>query len=121
MRGLHLTADLYGCRCDPTLLTDARRLASLCLESVRRCGLVSVGEKFHAFEPDGSGATGIVLLAESHLAVHTWPEIHGVTLDAYVCNYSADNTDRAWQLLESLLAAFEPADRVVNRLERGKA
>jgi spermidine synthase len=118
MRGLHLTADLYGCQCDSALLTDARRLALLCRDCVLRCGLESVGEKFHSFEPGGS--TGIVLLAESHLAVHTWPEILGVTLDAYVCNYSADNTDKAWQLLELLLGAFKPAERAINRLERGK-
>ena len=52
--------------------------------------------------------TGVVLLAESHLAVHTWPEIGGVTIDAYVCNFGADNTARAEALMARLVAAFAP-------------
>jgi hypothetical protein len=53
-------------------------------------GLTPVGELFHRFEP-GGGVTGVVLLAESHLAVHTWPELGAVTMDVYVCNFSGDN------------------------------
>ena len=43
-----------------------------------------VGDSFHQFEPQG--VTGTVLLAESHLAIHTWPEQGFVTIDVYVCN-----------------------------------
>jgi len=60
-----------------------------------------------------------VLLAESHLAVHTWPERRGVTLDVYVCNFSADNSDKAEQLFDTLLMAFRPQQHVVNRIQRG--
>ena len=48
------------------------------------------------------GITGTILLAESHLAIHTWPERAGVTLDVYVCNFTADNTGKAEQLFEAL-------------------
>jgi spermidine synthase len=41
------------------------------------------------------GVTGTVLLAESHLAIHTWPETGSVTIDVYVCNFSADNSGKA--------------------------
>jgi S-adenosylmethionine decarboxylase len=122
--GLHLTADLYDCRCDPMLLTDTARLRTCCVGAVQAAGLMGVAQLFHDFSSasaPGSGITGVVLLAESHLAVHTWPERAGVTLDVYVCNYSADNTDKAHALLEALLRAFAPARRDTRELKRGGA
>ena len=99
MQGLHLTADLRDCRGDAALMTEHGRVARCCAcAAVRDAGLTPVGELFHRFNPPDdrqSGITGVVLLAESHLAVHTWPEIGGVTIDAYVCNFSADNSARA--------------------------
>jgi S-adenosylmethionine decarboxylase len=86
---------------------------------VSACGLTSVGELFHAFPPPG-GVTGVVLLAESHLAVHTWPERGAVTLDAYVCNLGADNSAAALQLVEQLVEAFRPLRVQRQRLQRGE-
>ena len=60
-----------------------------------------------------------MLLAESHLAIHTWPERRGVTLDVYVCNFTADNTGKAQELFDALMLVFRPKDRVVNRIQRG--
>jgi S-adenosylmethionine decarboxylase len=112
MQGLHLTADLHSCAGPPALMTDTAALRALCLAAVADVGLVPVGELFHAFDPQAerqSGITGVVLLAESHLAVHTWPELGGVTIDAYVCNFSADNSARARALMQRLVQAFAPA------------
>jgi S-adenosylmethionine decarboxylase proenzyme len=127
MQGLHLTADLHGCR--PTglahaAMTDPAALRTLCVEQVRASGLVAVGELFHRFAPTGdageaAGVTGVVLLAESHLAVHTWPELVAVTLDVYVCNFGADNSARAHALLDALLAAFAPEHTERHALARG--
>ena len=130
MHGLHLTADLRDCPAGLPALTDAAALRGLCLAAVRRAGLTPVGELFHRFvaaparppsaaEP-GNGVTGVVLLAESHLAVHTWPELAAVTLDVYVCNLGTDNRARAEALLRDLLAAFGPAFADLQRLERGR-
>ncbi|MDF3832232.1 polyamine aminopropyltransferase, partial [Cupriavidus basilensis] len=122
MQGLHLTADLYDCRCAASLLVDAQLLARLCRQAVAAAGLTLVAEKFHTF-PDHQGAqggvTGAALLAESHLAVHTWPERDAVTLDVYVCNFSANNSARAEALLDALLVAFAPRQQNTNRLLRG--
>ncbi len=128
MQGLHLTADLHGCR--PAgraraAMTDPAALRQLCLEGVRACGLAPVGELFHRFAPavdaadEPAGITGVVLLAESHLAVHTWPELGAVTLDVYVCNFGTDNSARAHALLDTLLAAFAPAHAERHALARG--
>jgi len=107
MNGLHLTADLAGCPGELAPMTDPQALRRLCLGAVRAAGLTAVAELFHRFPPPG-GVTGVVLLAESHLAVHTWPERSAVTLDAYVCNLGADNSGAAQQLIEALVDAFRP-------------
>lgn len=122
MQGLHLTGDLFNCGCSAALLTDLQTLAPLCREATVQAGLTIVDEKFHVF-PDFNGEpggiTGALLLAESHLALHTWPERRGVTLDVYVCNFTSDNRVKAQQLFDALLMAFRPSNQKVNRLERG--
>ena len=107
MTGQHLTADLSGCPADGPAMTDPQALRALCLAAVDAAGLTPVGELFHRFPAPG-GVTGVVLLAESHLAVHTWPERGVVTLDAYVCNGRADNSAAALRLVDHLIAAFAP-------------
>ncbi|MFO1268436.1 MAG: S-adenosylmethionine decarboxylase [Rubrivivax sp.] len=80
MDGLHLTAELHECAAK-ALLAEPAALRALCLAAVAEAGLTPVGELFHHFTAAGGGITGVVLLAESHLAVHTWPELGAVTLD----------------------------------------
>jgi S-adenosylmethionine decarboxylase len=60
-----------------------------------------------------------VLLAESHLCVHTWPEQAGVTVDVYVCNFGADHSAKAHALMDALIALFAPTQVVRNALQRG--
>lgn len=122
MHGLHLTADLYSCRSPLALMTDPERLGQLCRGAIESAGLTLVAEKWHSFpEHHGSpgGVTGALLLAESHLAVHTWPERAGVTLDVYVCNFSQDNSARARSVLDALSGAFRPARSQRQELQRG--
>jgi spermidine synthase len=118
MNGLHLIGDLVGCRCDPRLLLDARLFEQKCAEYVRASGLTAMDVRFHQFE--GSGFTGTVVLAESHLAIHTWPERQGLTLDVYVCNYSADNSAKARVLFDSIVAHFQPAEVARHEIDRGE-
>ena len=115
---MHLTADLRGCAHGTPALTEPEALRTLCLAEVSAAGLQPVGDLFHAFG-DGQGVTGVVLLAESHVAVHTWPELHAVTLDVYVCNLGRDNSDAARRLLDRLAAAFSPAQAQRHELMRG--
>ena len=124
MQGLHLTADLHDCQCAPPWLTDAQLLGERCTRAVEAAGLQAVGQLFHTFPatPDGpGGVTATVLLAESHLCVHTWPELRGATLDVYVCNFGTDHSAQARGLLEALLALFEPARVERHELARGDA
>jgi S-adenosylmethionine decarboxylase len=117
---MHLTADLRGCPAALPSLTDPAALRRVCLAAVQNAALQPVGELFHTFPAPG-GVTGVVLLAESHLAVHTWPEMRAVTLDVYVCNFGADNTRKAHALIDALLAAFAPEQVERHALQRGGA
>ena len=99
-------------------LTNAAALRQLCLQAVADSGLQAVGELFHTFPAPG-GVTGVVLLAESHLAVHTWPELGAVTLDVYVCNLHGDHSAKAEALMAQLQAGFAAGHVDKQRLTRG--
>ncbi len=115
--GLHLLGDLYQCRAGDAYFLDAAALRELCLRLVEEAGLTVVGDCFHQFGADG-GVTGTVVLAESHLAIHTWPEKRYVTLDVYVCNYTHNNRPKARRLFNALLDVFQPADPHVHAVDR---
>lgn len=76
-----------------------------------------IGHQFYQFEPEG--VTGAVLLAESHLAIHTWPESGNVTLDVYVCNHLEDNSQKARQLHALMLDILKPVRAGSQEIERG--
>ena len=128
MQGLHLTADLHGCHCDSRWLLDAQALGRACIDAVDAAGLQAVAELFHTFPATGHGPGGVtatVLLAESHLCVHTWPEQRAVTLDVYVCNFGGDHSAKAQALLDAAGIAYEvevakgdPAHTIIDMSER---
>ena len=117
MKGLHLIGDLAGCRCDPQRLLDSVGFKDKCIEMVNTSGLTVMDTIFKQF--DNSGFTGAVVLAESHLAIHTWPETNGLTLDVYVCNYSADNSAKAHQLFDAVVDYFQPDEIARHAIDRG--
>lgn len=122
MRGLHLTADCHDCQCDLRWFVDAPALVAACADAVRAAGLQAVGQLVHEFPATDRGPGGVtatLLLAESHLCLHTWPEQRAVTLDVYVCNFSADHSARARALMDTLLALFQPAQVERHALARG--
>jgi len=116
--GLHVVANLYRCRGDARYLTDAAALRQFCHDSINRAGLTILGDLFHEF--DGGGVTGTVVLAESHLAIHTWPELQSVTLDVYVCNYTQDNSAKARQVVTDLMDLYRPEEHVQHDVPRDK-
>jgi S-adenosylmethionine decarboxylase proenzyme len=118
MHGLHLTADLRQCAPGTAALSDLDALRRLCLQAVADNDLQAVGELFHRFPAPG-GVTGVVLLAESHLAVHTWPELGAVTLDVYVCNLHGDHSAKALALMVRLESHFLAGRTERHRVLRG--
>ena len=122
MQGLHLTADLSHCLCEVAWLTDATQLLARCVREVDAAGLQAVNQLAHTFPATDHGPGGVtatVLLAESHLCVHTWPEQSGVTIDVYVCNFGADHSAKAHALMDALVALFAPGNVLQQALQRG--
>ena len=123
MKGLHIIADLYGCR-NREMLTSSAMLREACVAACKAVGLRVLGDHFYQFEgleaTQVGGATGTVVFAESHLAIHTWPERNSATLDVYVCNVTCDNSAKAEKLYEALAATLKPDDSLVERVWRGR-
>lgn len=116
--GVHLIGDLYHCKSGLALLSDAQLLSATCRELCQNAGLQIVGDDFHQFE--SAGVTGCVLLAESHVAIHTWPEHSCVTIDVYVCNFNMDNSAKAHRVFDDMLKLFTPADAKIQNVRRGE-
>ena len=124
MQGLHLTADLYKCRCDAAWLTDAARLGEWCLQTIKAVGLEPVNQVFHTFAATDRGPGGVtatVLLAESHVCLHTWPEQKAVTVDVYVCNFGANHSAKARGLMFALVNRFQPEWTEQRSMDRGES
>jgi S-adenosylmethionine decarboxylase len=89
----HTLLELRGCKSD--LLNTPSKLKELLLESVRRGGGTVVTDVFHTFSPHG--VSGVVVIAESHVAIHTWPEHGYAAVDIFSCGLTLDHVAiREW-------------------------
>lgn len=107
--GLHLLIELWGARGldDPEAIEDA-----LCRAAVEAHATV-LHSHMHRFTPNG-GVSGVVVLAESHITIHTWPERDYAAVDVFMCG--ACDPHRA---VEAIRAHFVPQDTVVSEHRRG--
>lgn len=109
MRGIEWIVDARGC--DPMALRDERRLSALFDRLIGDLALTPVAPAvWHTFPPPG-GITGIVVLAESHLACHTFPEFGSICLNLFCCRARPD-FDAAGILTEMLGASHTTVQRV---------
>lgn len=109
--GLHVVADLYGIQ--PDLLQDARFLEEMSRQAALAAGAQVLQVSSHAFGP-GQGVAGVVLLAESHLTFHTWPEDGVALFDAFMCG----NCD-PHLAIDYVRARLGPGRAVVKAIDRG--
>jgi S-adenosylmethionine decarboxylase len=77
-----------------------------------RCGFTVVGRSFHQFEPHG--ATGVLVLSESHFSAHTYPELNKIYIDVFCCSPTFD-TELTSLVIEEEFAALKGAWQVVGR------
>ncbi|GAA5165727.1 adenosylmethionine decarboxylase [Viridibacterium curvum] len=82
MAGQHLLLDLDGAA--PALLGDAPAIERLLREAAALAGATVIHSHFHHFGP-GMGVTGVLLLRESHISIHTWPENAFAAVDIFMC------------------------------------
>ncbi len=109
--GVQIIADLYGI--DEDLISESGKLYDIIENAVKVGKLTKISSDYYQFQP--RGVSGIVLLAESHLSFHTWPEHGLVTLDIYTCG-DPENADAAFNYIVSALA---PTSVEYKKLSRG--
>lgn len=109
--GKQLMAELYGC--DKTLLDDPIHSERILVEGVNRSGATVIQPFFHQFSPHG--VSGVVVIAESHVAIHTWPEYGYCALDIFTCGTQV-NPDL---ILEYVRSEFDAKEVSVMEVKRG--
>jgi len=110
--GQHLVIDFFGC--DPAKISEVATVEQVMTDAAHAAKATIVAHKFHQFNP--TGVSGALILAESHLAIHTWPEVQGYcAIDIFTCG-STDN----YAALEVLKAGFGAKGYVIVEIERGK-
>lgn len=85
MTGYHLIADLSGA----TRLTEADHIEACLVAAAAAAGATLLEVRLHSFGP-GQGVTGVALLAESHISIHTWPEYGTACVDIFMCGPAHD-------------------------------
>ncbi len=118
--GTHLLADLFGVAAEK--LCDAKGLEALLKESAARSGLRAIAEPvvipFGAGTPEGHvGITGFIVLAESHIAFHSYPELGYLAVDLFTCGSKA----QPQAALDVFVETLRPGRTVVNCYVRGAA
>ena len=108
--GTHLLLDLN--ECDSGLLDELDVIEAAMVDAAREAGANILGRSFHKFTP--RGVTGIVAIAESHLAIHTWPEHGYAAVDIFTCGESFA-PDRAAQLIIGSLKCRNPVTTTIRR------
>jgi S-adenosylmethionine decarboxylase len=84
--GRHIVCELSGCQ--RSLLSDINGIAAMMNAAAKAAGATIMESAFHRFEPQG--VSGTVILAESHLSIHTWPEMGYAAMDFYTCGEHTD-------------------------------
>lgn len=110
--GTLLVVDFFGC--DVPKMHDMAFVKHVMLKAAAIAKATVVADVFHAFNPQG--ISGVVVIAESHLAIHTWPEHACMTVDIFTCNDGMDADGAITYLKES----FDAAHINVTRLYRGR-
>ncbi|GAB3429076.1 adenosylmethionine decarboxylase [Massilia solisilvae] len=110
--GQHLLADLQGI--ETALLQDPSRIDDLLRAAALAAGARVLHGHFHTFG-EGMGVTGVLLLAESHISIHTWPESRFAAVDIFMCGQA--QPERALQVIDQVL---QPLARNVRIVERGQ-
>ena len=98
--------------CTPALLTDLPLLKKTLEKAAREAGATVVETVLHQFNPHG--LSGVVVIAESHIAIHTWPEHGYAALDVFTCG----EPEIAENITTQLLEAFKPGKHTLTRLNR---
>lgn len=110
--GRHVIVELYDCK--PSLLDDVTYVQNAMQNAAQKAGATIINLTFHHFSP--YGVSGVVVIQESHLAIHTWPEWGFASIDLFTCGESTD----PWKCYNVLKEAFSASHGSTIEMRRGQ-
>ena len=110
--GRHLLVEFYDC--DPEAINDLDLVENSMKDAALAAGSTIVDSVFRRFSPHG--VSGVVVIAESHLAIHTWPEYRYAAVDLFTCGEKVD----PWAARDHLQDVFCSRDSECRELPRGE-
>lgn len=110
-KGTHILADLYDC--NPIYLNDKEKLVDLLHRAADIAHATVLGETSHAFQPHG--VTALLLLAESHISIHTWPETGYAAVDVMTCG----DTMQPQEAIDLIQRELASSQAEVSQISRG--
>jgi len=109
--GKQTMLELYGCK--TAYLNDVEYIEKIMLEAAQKAKATIIQQFFHQFSPHG--ISGTVVIAESHINIHTWPEYNFAAIDIFTCSEDMD----ALKACAYLKLALEAKDELISSHERG--
>lgn len=109
--GQHYIVEASGC--DPEIISSVSMVEDILVKAAELAGVQIWSISFHRFQPHG--VSGVVVISESHLSVHTWPEVGYVALDIYTCGKEA----KPEVAVEYALEKFKATSVHVTEISRG--
>lgn len=110
--GRHILVEFHGCSTE--ILNDVPHIENSMVEAARESGATIISSSFHHFSP--FGVSGVVVIQESHLAIHTWPEYRYAAVDLFTCG----NSVNPWISYEMLKTAFQAEHGSAVEINRGQ-
>jgi S-adenosylmethionine decarboxylase proenzyme len=110
--GRHILVEFYDC--NPELLNDQDYIEQIMVEATKKSRATIITSNFHKFSP--YGVSGVVVIAESHVAIHTWPEYKYAAVDIFTCG----NTIDPWIIFKQLETSLESVHSSRLELKRGQ-
>jgi S-adenosylmethionine decarboxylase proenzyme len=109
--GRHLIFEFSGC--DGVVLNDSERIEEVLVRAAEKSGMRVVGRASHKF--GSRGVTSVIILAESHIVIHTWPEYGYAAIDIFVCGSAA----KPMKAYEEVVKALSPKSVSALEVKRG--
>ena len=109
--GRQILVEFYDC--DREVLNDAGRIRDIMIDGTRKSGATIVTDAFHTFSPHG--VSGVIVIAESHVTIHTWPEYGYAAVDVFTCGETID----PWVIQNTLEEGFGSQKVSSMELKRG--
>jgi S-adenosylmethionine decarboxylase len=109
--GRHVLAEIYDCSFE--ILNDVQRVEQIMVNAALESGAEVREVIFHKFSPQG--VSGVVVISESHLAIHTWPELGYAAVDVFTCGDKVN----PWDACNYLTKMFEAGHMTASEMKRG--